>query len=106
MPLLIFRNALVTTSRQTYNATSGVSGPAAQRLIKQAAFFRPVHGAVYRTNPPIVLKEPMNLNRDNPKDFSLLERATLHYLGLERYDFKPAGPREANWIPAEAVAAG
>ena len=58
----------------------------------------------FMTNPPIVLKEPMNLNRPNPKDFSLLERATLHYLGLERYDFKPAGPREAIWVPAEMAA--
>jgi hypothetical protein len=59
----------------------------------------------FMTNPPIVLKEPMNLNRTNPKDFSLLERATLHYLGLERYDFKPTGPREAIWAPAEMAAA-
>ena len=48
----------------------------------------------WMTNPPILLKEPMKLNRDNPEDFSLLERATLHYLGLERYDFQPAAPRE------------
>ena len=59
----------------------------------------------FMTNPPIVLKEPMNLNRPNPKDFSLLERATLHYLALERYDFKPAHPREAIWVPADAVGA-
>jgi hypothetical protein len=59
----------------------------------------------FMTNPPIVLKEPMNLNRPNPKDFSLLERATLHYLGLERYDFKPQHEREAVWVPEEPVAA-
>jgi hypothetical protein len=51
------------------------------------------------SNPPIVLKEPMNLNRDNPEDFSLLERATLHYLGLERLDFQPTAPRESFWWP-------
>ncbi len=51
----------------------------------------------FMSNPPIVLKEPMNFNRENPEDFSLLERATLHYLGLERLDFRPAAPRESNW---------
>jgi hypothetical protein len=35
----------------------------------------------FMSDPPIVLKEPMNLNRENPQDFSLWERATLHYLG-------------------------
>ena len=56
------------------------------------------------SNPPIVLKEPMNFNRPNPEDFSLLERATLHYLGLERLDFQPTGERFSNWwpLPAEA----
>ncbi len=55
----------------------------------------------FMTNPPIVLKEPMNLNRADAEDFSLLERATLHYLGLERLDFQPAGARESFWWPAE-----
>lgn len=54
----------------------------------------------FMSNPPIVLKEPMNLNRENPEDFSLLERATLHYLGLERLDFRPTAPRESFWWPA------
>ena len=54
----------------------------------------------FMTNPPVVLKEPMNLNRERLEDFSLLERATLHYLGLERLDFQPTAPREANWWPA------
>lgn len=54
----------------------------------------------FMSNPPIVLKEPMNLNRENSEDFSLLERATLHYLGLERLDFRPAALREAFWWPA------
>jgi ectoine hydroxylase-related dioxygenase (phytanoyl-CoA dioxygenase family) len=56
--------------------------------------------ARFMSNPPIVLKEPMNLNRENPEEFSLLERATLHYLGLERLDFRPAAAREAFWWPA------
>ena len=62
-----------------------------QNVIRQPRFM---------SNPPIVLKEPMNLNRENADDFSLLERATLDYLGLERLDFQPAAPREARWWPA------
>jgi Phytanoyl-CoA dioxygenase (PhyH) len=54
----------------------------------------------FMSNPPIVLKEPMNFSRENPEDFSLLERATLHYLGLERLDFRPTAPRESFWWPA------
>ena len=50
------------------------------------------------SNPPIVLKEPMNFNRANPEDFSLLERATLGYLGVDRLDFHPTAPREAEWV--------
>ena len=53
----------------------------------------------FMSNPPVVLKEPMNLNRDNPEDFSLLERATLHYLGLQRLDFRPTASRESYWWP-------
>jgi hypothetical protein len=59
----------------------------------------------FMTNPPIVLKDPLNLNRERPQDFSLLERATLHYLGLECLDFQPAAPREANWWPMDAAPA-
>jgi len=54
----------------------------------------------FMSNPPIVLKEPMNLNRPNPADFSLLERATLHYLGLARLDFQPQASRQSFWEPA------
>jgi hypothetical protein len=51
----------------------------------------------FMTNPPVVLKEPMNLNRADPADFSLIERATLHALGKERYDFRPTAPRVEDW---------
>jgi len=53
----------------------------------------------FMTNPPVVLKEPMKLSRENPEEFSLLERATLHYLGLEQLDFQPTASREAVWWP-------
>lgn len=54
----------------------------------------------FMSNPPVVLKEPMQLNRADPAEFSLLERATLHYLGVERLDFQPTVPRESFWQPA------
>ncbi len=54
--------------------------------------------ARFMTNPPVVLKEPLNLNRSDPADFSLLERATLHALGVDRYDFQPTAPRDEKWI--------
>ena len=56
----------------------------------------------FMSNPPIVLKEPMQLNRENPGEFSLLEKATLHYLGLERLDFQPAAERESYWSATPA----
>lgn len=51
----------------------------------------------FMTNPPVVLREAMNFNRDNPDDFSLIELATLHGLGVDRYDFRPTAPREEQW---------
>src|SRR5262249_15983825 len=58
----------------------------------------------FMTNPPVVLKEPLNLNRPNAEEYSLLERATLHYLGMERVDFKPTTPRSGVWIAGEPIA--
>ena len=34
---------------------------------------------------------------DDPDAFSLIERCTLHALGLPRYDFQPTAPREEHW---------
>ena len=51
------------------------------------------------TNPPVILKEPLNLNRENKADFSPLELATLNALGLERLDFQPTYPRENGFLP-------
>ena len=57
----------------------------------------------FMSNPPVVLKEPMNLNREDPADLSLLERATLHYLGVDRLDFQPTAPRESYWWEAQTA---
>lgn len=51
----------------------------------------------FMTNPPVVLREPMDLNRKDPAEFSLLEKATLHALGVKRLDFQPTAPYEAYW---------
>lgn len=45
------------------------------------------------TNPPVALLEPMNFNRENPDDFSPVERAVLNALGVERLDYQIEGER-------------
>lgn len=47
------------------------------------------------TNPALALREPMNFNRPDADDFSLVERAVLRGLGVDRLDFVPTAPREA-----------
>ena len=51
----------------------------------------------FMSNPPMVLREPMQLNRPDPADFSPLERATLHALGTDSLAFSPTAPRESYW---------
>lgn len=53
------------------------------------------HSGIARfiTNPPVSLREPLNFNRPNPDDFSPVERAVLHALGVERLDFQIEGER-------------
>lgn len=48
----------------------------------------------FMTNPPVALKAPLDFNRENPSDFSLVERAILQALDVDRYDFRPTSPRE------------
>lgn len=47
------------------------------------------------TNPPLALRAPMNFGRPDPAGFSLVERAVLRGLGVDRLDFVPARSREA-----------
>jgi hypothetical protein len=47
------------------------------------------------TNPPLSLREPMDLDRDDPSTSSPVEQAVLRGLGVERYAFTPTRPREA-----------
>jgi len=51
----------------------------------------------WMTNPPVVLKEPLDLNREDSSAFSLLERATLRALGVDRYDFRQTEDADAYW---------
>ena len=46
------------------------------------------------TNPPVAFVEPMNFNRENPDEFSLVERVVLKALGVERLDYRITGERE------------
>lgn len=46
------------------------------------------------TNLCIGLKEPMRFHRPDPSEFSLVERAVLRGLGVDRLEFSPAAPRE------------
>jgi hypothetical protein len=48
----------------------------------------------FMTNPPVSLKAPLDFNRADPADFSLIERGVLRALGVDRYDFQPSAPRE------------
>jgi hypothetical protein len=59
-----------------------------------AASGNPSGRARFMTNPPVALRAPMNFNRANPDEFSLVERAVLRGLGVERLDFQPTVPRE------------
>lgn len=36
------------------------------------------------TNPPVLLKEPFNFDRENPDDYSIVERKALSALGVDR----------------------
>jgi ectoine hydroxylase-related dioxygenase (phytanoyl-CoA dioxygenase family) len=46
------------------------------------------------TNPPLALRQPMKFDRGEPASFSLVERAVLRGLGVDRLDFAPTAPRE------------
>ena len=63
-------------------------------FILHTASHNPSGRARFITNPPVGLKEPMNFDRDDPGDFSPVERAVLAGLGKKRLNFRPAAPRE------------
>jgi hypothetical protein len=50
--------------------------------------------ARFITNPPIALKEPMRFDRDDPAEFSPVERAVLRGLGVDRLEYRPTRRRE------------
>lgn len=48
------------------------------------------------TNPPVSLKEPFQFDRDDPSEYSMVERKTLQELGVDRLrGWKIIGDREA-----------
>ncbi|GLB36443.1 hypothetical protein LshimejAT787_0307310 [Lyophyllum shimeji] len=54
------------------------------------------------TNPPVGLREPFNFTRDNPEEYSLVERKTLKALNVERLNFKPTTERR-KVVPARVT---
>ena len=46
------------------------------------------------TNPPVALNEPFNFNRENPDDFSLVEKKTLKAVGVDRLNFEITTKRQ------------
>jgi hypothetical protein len=59
------------------------------------------HGRLI-TNPPITLREPLDLDRTAPEDFSAVERAVLAGLEVDRYDLRRTGERETV-VPARVL---
>ncbi|KAG8940683.1 hypothetical protein FRC03_005181 [Tulasnella sp. 419] len=51
------------------------------------------------TNPAVSLNEPFNFNREDPSEYSLVEKKTLKALGVDRLDYKITAPRQ-QFIPA------
>jgi hypothetical protein len=62
------------------------------------------HSEVARfiTNPPVSLIEPLQFNREEVQDFSPVELAVLHALGVERFDFHATHERE-RIVPARVL---
>ncbi|KZT54113.1 hypothetical protein CALCODRAFT_524925 [Calocera cornea HHB12733] len=55
-------------------------------------------------NPHVTLKEPFNLNRANPEDYSLCEQVILRALDRSSIpEYRPTAPR-AHWYPRNYVA--
>ncbi|MEO2004697.1 MAG: hypothetical protein ABGY41_11420 [Candidatus Poribacteria bacterium] len=46
------------------------------------------------TNPAVRIKEPMSFNRENPADYSLVERGVLKALDVDSLDWQPTAERE------------
>ncbi|KZO97115.1 hypothetical protein CALVIDRAFT_513959 [Calocera viscosa TUFC12733] len=46
------------------------------------------------TNPPAILKEPFDFNREDTEEFSLVELKTLKELGRDRVEYQITGRRE------------
>lgn len=49
----------------------------------------------FMTNPCVPLKDPLNLHRANPSDYSPVEQAILRALNVESLDFAPAVERQS-----------
>ncbi|KAH9925369.1 uncharacterized protein BXZ73DRAFT_91104 [Epithele typhae] len=57
------------------------------------------------TNPPVALREPFAFDRADPGEFSVVERATLRALGVDRLEYGRTGARRRVVPPRLAVQA-
>jgi len=55
---------------------------------------RPGHPRIME-NAAVSFREPMCFDREDPADYSVVERSILHHLGVERYAFVRRGEEEA-----------
>jgi hypothetical protein len=62
--------------------------------ILHAASQNPSGRPRFITNPAVSFNDPMNFNRNNPDDYSLVEKAVLHALNADRLDFQITRERE------------
>jgi hypothetical protein len=63
-------------------------------FVLHAASQNPLRVIRIITNPPVHLNEPMRFDRSAPDEHSPVERGVLAGLGVDRYEFRPAGERE------------
>ncbi|KAK7742072.1 hypothetical protein SLS53_004658 [Cytospora paraplurivora] len=67
-------------------------------LMLHSATINPLRNVRIITNPPVSLREPFRLDREDGREYSLVERATLRMLGKEEEGglkgWKITGPRE------------
>ncbi|KAF9015008.1 hypothetical protein BDQ17DRAFT_1385827 [Cyathus striatus] len=55
------------------------------------------------TNPPVALKQPFNFAREDPEEYSLVEKKTLKELGVDKFEFNITTERR-KVVPARVLA--
>ncbi|CDO77618.1 hypothetical protein BN946_scf184946.g11 [Trametes cinnabarina] len=85
LTVIVLFNDIVPRGGGTYIAPDGIRNVVQWNHLRIPRFI---------TNPPVTLKEPLNLKRDDPADYSLVELKILRTLGVDRLpDWKITSPR-------------